>query len=279
MDVAPWVPDDFWREWRRAVKQTRPDAVTIAETWFDASKYFLGDTFDSTMNYVWRNAILDFAAGQDARHLAVHLEHLREAYPPQALQALMNLISSHDQPRALHVLGHRPGATPEVQRTALERFRLATLVQMSLPGAPAIYYGDEVGLSGGDDPYNRAPYPWADEGGQPDLTLRDEMRRLVTLRQQQPVLRQGTLLAPLLQTPQVLVLARQHGQGAKRQWALMAFNNSEQSQTVTLDLPAELQQARLSEWWGQASLQADAGRLTITLPPLGGGLWGSAVRR
>lgn len=63
MDVAPWVPDEFWRGWRQAVKQTRPDAVTIAETWFDASKYFLGDTFDSTMNYVWRNAILDFAAG------------------------------------------------------------------------------------------------------------------------------------------------------------------------------------------------------------------------
>ncbi|MFM8665767.1 MAG: alpha-amylase family glycosyl hydrolase, partial [Betaproteobacteria bacterium] len=99
LDVAPWVSDDFWREWRRAVKQTRPDAVTIAETWFDASKYFLGDTFDSTMNYVWRNAILDFAAGQDARQLATHLEHLREAYPPQALQALMNLLSSHDQPR------------------------------------------------------------------------------------------------------------------------------------------------------------------------------------
>ena len=278
MDVAPWVSDDFWREWRRAVKQTRPDAVTIAETWFDASKYFLGDTFDSTMNYVWRNAILDFAAGQDARQLATHLEHLREAYPPQALQALMNLLSSHDQPRALHVLGDRPGASPQARRAARERFRLATLLQMSLPGAPAIYYGDEVGLSGGDDPYNRAPYPWADEGGQPDLVLRDEFRHLLSLRQKQPALRQGTLLAPLLQTDHLLVLARQHGQGSARQWALLAFNNAPEPRTVTLDLPPGLRQARLARWWGEGTLQPDAGRVTLTVPGLSGVIWGGAGR-
>ena len=63
MDVAPWVPDDFWRAWRIAVKRHQPEALTIAETWFDASKFFLGDTFDATMNYIFRNAVLDFAAG------------------------------------------------------------------------------------------------------------------------------------------------------------------------------------------------------------------------
>jgi glycosidase len=279
MDVAPWVPDDFWREWRLAVKQTQPDAVTISEVWFDASKYLLGDTFDSTMNYVWRNAILDFAAGQDARQLATHLEHLREAYPPQALQALMNLISSHDQPRALHVLGDRPEASIASRQLARERFRLATLVQMSLPGAPTIYYGDEVGLSGGDDPYNRAPYPWADEGGLPDLAMRDELRRLMTLRQQQPVLRNGTLLAPLMQTPQVLVLARQHGHGQKRQWVLMAFNNSDQAQAVSLEMPSSLRHAQFSNWWGNAQLQHDSKRLTLTLPALGGSMWGTVLSR
>ena len=77
---------------------------------------------------------------------------------------------------------------------------------------------------------------------------------------------------------QLLVLARQHGQGPARQWALMAFNNSEQPQTVTLDLPAGLRQALFSAWWGQASLQRDAGRLTMTLPPLGGGIWGAQAR-
>jgi cyclomaltodextrinase / maltogenic alpha-amylase / neopullulanase len=59
MDVAPWVPDDFWREWRAAIRAHKPDAITIAETWFDSSKYFLGDMFDSTMNYIFRNAVLE----------------------------------------------------------------------------------------------------------------------------------------------------------------------------------------------------------------------------
>lgn len=98
------------------MKQTKPDAVTIAETWFDASKYFLGDTFDATMNYVLRNAILDFANGSDARKLLANLEHLREAYPPQAFHALMNLLSSHDQARALHVLGGTTDAAPEAMQ-------------------------------------------------------------------------------------------------------------------------------------------------------------------
>ena len=82
MDVAPWIPDDFWREWRSVVKQTRPDAVTVAETWFDASKFFLGDEFDSTMNYIFRDAVLAYANGGDAQLMVANLEEMREAYPP-----------------------------------------------------------------------------------------------------------------------------------------------------------------------------------------------------
>jgi cyclomaltodextrinase len=96
MDVAPWVPDDFWREWRAAIKAHRPDAITIAETWFDSAKYFLGDSFDSTMNYIFRNALLEYAAGGDAALLYRNIESIREAYPPPAFHALMNLLSTHD---------------------------------------------------------------------------------------------------------------------------------------------------------------------------------------
>jgi cyclomaltodextrinase len=67
MDVAPWVSDDFWREWRAAIKAHRPDALTVAETWFDASKYFLGDMFDSTMNYIFRNAVLGLGGRRPGR--------------------------------------------------------------------------------------------------------------------------------------------------------------------------------------------------------------------
>ncbi len=81
-------------------EQGTPDALTIAETWFDSSKYFLGDTFDSTMNYIFRNAVLDYAAGADATSAYQNLELMREAYPPQAFYALMNLLSTHDQARS-----------------------------------------------------------------------------------------------------------------------------------------------------------------------------------
>ena len=271
MDVAPWVPDDFWREWRKAVKQTQPEAVTIAETWFDASKYFLGDTFDATMNYVLRNAILDFANGSDARILVANLEHLREAYPPQAFHALMNLLSSHDQARALHVLGGSLEATPEVLRKAKQKLKLATLVQMTLPGSPTVYYGDEVGLSGGDDPYNRMPYPWADQGGQPDMALRQDFQSLLKLRHDKKVLRRGALTAPLLSTQHVVVLARQW----ERDFALIAVNNSEQVQTHTFELPAELRGKEGAVWWGQGDVKRQGSQMTITLPPMSGGVWGT----
>jgi len=272
MDVAPWVPDDFWREWRMAVKQTQPDAITIAETWFDASKYFLGDTFDSTMNYVLRNALLDFANGNDARKLVANLEHLREAYPPQAFHALMNLVSSHDQARALHVLGGPVDASLDVMQKAKQRLRLATLVQMTLPGSPTVYYGDEVGLSGGDDPYNRMPYPWADQGGHPDLSLRQDFKSLLQMRRQHAVLRQGTLLAPLASNAHVVVLARQLG----KEMALMAYNNSEQAQTLTLAMPSSLQGETLFKWWGEGGLDLKEGQMTLTIPALSGWVWGSS---
>ena len=79
MDVAFWVPDDFWRDWRSASKTHKRDSLSAAETCFDASKYFLGGMFDSTMNCVFRSAVLEVAAGGNARTLCAHVEHLREA--------------------------------------------------------------------------------------------------------------------------------------------------------------------------------------------------------
>ncbi len=275
MDVAPWVSDDFWRQWRKAVKQTKPDAVTIAETWFDASKYFLGDTFDATMNYVMRNAILDFANGSDARSLTANLEHLREAYPPQAFHALMNLLSSHDQARALHVLGGPMGASPEAMQKAKQKLRLATAVQMSLPGSPTIYYGDEVGLTGGDDPYNRMPYPWADLGGQPDMALRADFKALLQLRQDKEVLRRGVLSAPLVSTANSMVLTRH----TATQQVLMAFNNSEQTQTHTFKTPGAWLNKQGSMWWGQGSVTAQGTEITVSIPPLSAWIWGATATR
>jgi glycosidase len=263
MDVAPWVPDDFWREWRQAVKQHRPDAMTIAETWFDASKYFLGDMFDSTMNYIFRNAVLDYAAGGKAEPFVAQMELMREAYPPQAFHALMNLVSSHDVARALHVLGWQDAqADAATVARAKQRLKLATFIQMTRPGAPCIYYGDEVGVTGGEDPYNRAPYPWADLGGKPDTALRDSFRQLITLRREQPVLRHGTLEAPLFVDAHVVVQPQRLG----RTLALTAINNAEEERTLSLSLPPALRRARWVDALTGEPVDARGGRLNLTLP-------------
>lgn len=269
MDVAPWVPDDFWREWRQVVKATKPDAITIAETWFDPSRHLLGDMFDSTMNYIFRNAVLDYAKGGPATALAGQLEMLREAVPPPAHAALMNLLSSHDVARALHVLGFEGEATP-AERVALakQRLVLATFLQMTYPGAPAIYYGDEVGMTGGDDPYNRGTYPWPELGGQPDGALRDTFRQLIALRRAHPVLRHGSLEAPLLAEGPLLVQLR-HWRGT---WALTATNNGAEPRTVRVALPAAAARQWVQAQTG-ARLHADDAAVVLTVPPMSGRLW------
>jgi len=281
MDVAPWVPDSFWREWRAAVKQQQPEALTVAETWFDASKYFLGDMFDSTMNYIFRNTVLEYAAGGNAAALYRNIELMREAYPPQAFYALMNLLSSHDQARSLHVLGWRDDIRdPATIELAKQRFKLAVFFQMVFPGSPSVYYGDEVGVTGGDDPQNRRTYPWADLGGEPDTALLAEFKKLIALRHRHPVLRRGSIDAPLLADDQVLVLLRRLGDT----WALTATNNGRQARTVTLELPPALHGAswldpldemrEQGKGQGQGQRQSQEalppGRLRLEIPALYG---------
>ena len=262
MDVAPWVPDDFWREWRSVVKQTRPDALTIAETWFDSSKFFLGDEFDSTMNYIFRNAVLDYANGGDAALMVANLEQMREAYPPQTFAALMNLLSTHDSARSLDVFGDVDGkSTPQQVALAKQKLRLAVFFQMTYPGSPAIYYGDEVGVTGGADPMNRGTYPWADRGGHPDNALLADFKRLTLLRRDLPVLRHGTLLAPLHVDKQVVVLARHDA----TRWAITATNNADTARTVTVTLPPDAPAGSWRDALTHATTRVDATARTLTL--------------
>jgi cyclomaltodextrinase / maltogenic alpha-amylase / neopullulanase len=262
MDVAPWVPDDFWREWRTVVKQTRPDALTISETWFDASKFLLGDEFDATMNYIFRDAVLDYANGGDARKLAANLEEMREAYPPQSFAASMNLLSTHDTARSLHVLGDVAGqATPEQVALAKQKFRLAVFFQMTYPGSPAIFYGDEVGVTGGPDPLNRGTYPWADRGGHPDNALLADFRRLTQLRRDLPVLRRGKLMAPLHVDDHVLVLARRDANKV----AITATNNADSLQVLTLPVPRGASLLGWTDALTQAPAPVDVATRSLTL--------------
>ncbi|GEM45687.1 alpha-amylase family glycosyl hydrolase [Deinococcus cellulosilyticus] len=264
MDVAPWVSDSFWQEWRKTVKAENPDALTVAETWFNASKHFLGDQFDSTMNYIFRNTVLDYAAGGKASELYQNLELMREEYPPQAFYALMNLLSTHDAARALHKFGYTSETTPQdTIDTAKKRLKLAVLFQMTYPGAPAIYYGDEVGVTGGEDPKNRGTYPWEDVGGKPDLALREDFKKLIALRNQNPVLRSGTLSAPLLLDDHVVVLLRELDSKA----VLVGLNNDTQPHQVNVKLPEKYKNRTGLDLLTHTTQALDA---AVTVPALGG---------
>lgn len=266
MDVAPWVSDQFWREWRAAIKAHRPDALTVAETWFDSSKYFLGDEFDTTMNYIFRNAVIDYASGRNAKQAYQSIELIREAYPPQAFYALMNLLSTHDVARTLYELGDTGTGTAAQVDQAKARFRLAVLFQMTFPGAPAVYYGDEVGVTGGADPLNRATYPWADKGGAPDTAMLADFQKMIGLRNQNEVLKRGSIDAPVQLDDNIIVLTRKY-QGVR---AVTAFNNSTSPREVTVELPIGYGDKPYTDAMTGRAVQPVKGKLTLTVPALSG---------
>lgn len=203
LDVVDELPDPFVKGLVAGSKETDPDSVIIGEVWEDASRkvsygvlreYFGGEELDGAMNYPLRQLLLDYLLGHTDSHGATHrLFSLYENYPRENFLASMNLLGSHDRERILTLLGetwHNPHMTdedrkeahltPEERERGIRRLKLMALIQFTLPGVPCIYYGDEVGVEGYTDPYNRATYPW----GKEDQDLLGWYRKLSTLRRE-----------------------------------------------------------------------------------------------
>ena len=208
LDVADELPDDFLEDIRKAAREENPDAVILGEVWEDATtkydygkrrQYLLGNQLDSVMNYPFRNAILGFLSGQDAAQIMESITEILENYPPQTIRILMNHIGTHDTERALSALGGEPlngrnrkwqskQKLSEEQRThGVERLKAASLIQYTLPGVPCLYYGDEAGMEGYRDPFNRRVYPWGNE----DADLLEWYRGLGSLRKEFSCLKEG----------------------------------------------------------------------------------------
>ena len=209
LDVVDELPNEFVLRLKKRLRQLRPDALLIGEVWEDASnkisygirrRYFTDGVLDSCMNYPFRTAIVNFLNGRDdGQHLQETVMTIVENYPPQVLACNMNLLGSHDTPRILTALaddfdGSREEAalrklSPEALVQAKEQLFTAAFLQYTLPGAPSIYYADEVGMEGHKDPFNRRTYPW----GQEDPILLGHYRTLGNLRKGQPVLQVGDI--------------------------------------------------------------------------------------
>jgi glycosidase len=173
LDVANEIDHAFWRDFRKTVKQARPDAYIVGEIWHDAMAWLRGDQYDAVMNYRSSSAVSDFVAGKPqtpgGRALAEQLAGIEASYPLPVLRASFNVLDTHDTDRFIT----RCGGDKELAR-------LGWLLLFLLPGSPCVYYGSEVGLEGGDDPDNRRCMIW--DPALQDHALLAFFRRLVHLR-------------------------------------------------------------------------------------------------
>lgn len=210
LDVADELSDGFIEDIKAAMVAERPDGALVGEVWEDASnkmaygklrQYFEGTELDGTMNYPLRTALLAFVRNQiGAPEMAARLEQLRENYPRDAFFSCLNLLGSHDRERLFTMLGDAPDPDTLSDEEcaafrldeghaslAMSRLWLTVLLQMTLPGVPCVYYGDERGMEGFRDPYNRAAFPW--DGGRMDCAT--VFRNAIAVRKALPVLTTG----------------------------------------------------------------------------------------
>lgn len=226
LDVVDELPQEFVQPLRAAVKQEDPQALLLGEVWEDASnkisygrrrQYFWGKELDGVMNYPARSAIISFVKGQiPADQCRDSLTQLYAHYARPAWQGMLNLLGSHDTARILNTLGCDDAAfqlgrmekyayrmSPAEIDRGKARLEMAAMMLYMLPGSPCIYYGDEAGLQGCEDPMNRRPYPW----GREDEELLAWYRQLGEMKAQNAALHTGGLELEA-DGPEVLILRR-----------------------------------------------------------------------
>ena len=264
LDVADELPDEFLHTVHTAIREENPDAVVIGEVWEDGSnkvaygvrrKHIWGGHCDGLMNYPFRTALLNFLQGGPAEEFKEAMEVLREHYPTWAFYSAMNSLGTHDTPRILTLLGegsdrrdtdrdwrHTHRLAPQQKEYAITLLKLAAAVLYAFPGSPTVYYGDEAGMEGFEDPFNRRTFPW----GQENPELIEWFTKLGKARHDWESLRSGSLRW-VRADGSVLAFVRGKGKGS----VLAGVNRG--------DTPARF------SWHGQI----------VTLSPMSANLWGA----
>ncbi len=272
LDVPAEIGDDaFWQEFRRRVKAINPEAYIVGEIWHAAQHWLQGDQFDAVMNYLFTKLCIEFFIGRNVdpalvegsslwpvRHIGaeefgMEVEALLKLYSPQVTQVQLNLLDSHDTARYL-TMARGDGSA----------LRLSTLFQMVYPGAPSVYYGDEIGMAGGKDPLSRGAFAWDPQQWNSDL--RDFFKRAIALRHEHPALRRGgyhTLLAG----GGVYVVGRDWEDDC----LIVAFNVGDEQAAGTVPVGGFLPDgALLVDVWNGERRTVEGGHLELSLPPRSG---------
>ncbi len=269
LDVPADINDDsFWQEFRRIVKGANPEAYIVGEIWHEAQRWLQGDQFDAVMNYFFGKACVSFFARNslssdfkhpdytlesiDARGFANQIDHFLSLYDWQVNLAQLNMLDSHDTPRALNLMGEDKAS-----------LKLSVLMQMTMPGAPCVYYGSEIGMTGGGDPDCRGAFPWEKKESW-DLDLLDFYHRSISLRRTHKVLRVGEY--ECLSAADDVFAFQRWMNGSQ---AIVMFNSSDNQVDFSLTHASFEQRAYYRVWpenTGQI-VQVSDGHLNLVLPP------------
>ena len=256
LDMAWEIPHKVWSKFRARVRGAKADAFLLGEFWGDATPWLAHDQLDSSTNYLWRDTVFRFFVNQctDAKTFVREIQALRALYGPYG-STMVNLLGSHDTPRLMTICND--DSAKAIQALA---FLLTDI------GVPLIYYGDEVGLTGGNDPECRKAMPWGGEAWNHEVY--DASKTLINLRKRHPALRRGDGEV-LMASGRILVFSRRYAEDS----VLVAFNAGFQREDITVELPDKL--AVGGEIWRSSSevslhrtLSSDP-KLSIGLPPQG----------
>ena len=254
LDVADEVDIRFWRQLRARVKTLDPQLWIVGERWSDATPWLGGDQWDAAMNYPFRDANLQFVAQDQisASDFGARLMEIYQLYPPQVSRAMLNLLSSHDTPRFLTLAGNNA----KLQQ-------LAATVQFTWPGAPSIYYGEELGMQGGADPANRGGMEW--DKATPANSMLSFYKKLVQIRNQNLVLQSG---APKILMSDDAKKSLAYARTLNGATAIIILNRSQSAQVLEVSDVSMARNGKFADALSGKSYAVSNGRLEVELAPL-----------
>ncbi|CAM2780466.1 alpha-glycosidase [Paenibacillus sediminis] len=250
LDVANEIDHHFWRDFRRVVKEANPDAYIVGEVWSDSLNWLMGDQFDSVMNYPFADKVVQFfSGGMDGYAFANSMGSLVMRYPQQTNEVVFNMLCSHDTPRLLTRLDNDK-----------RRMKLAVVFLFTYMGTPCIFYGDEIGLTGQNDPDCRKSMEW--DASKQDRELYDFYKLMINLRKAHAALREGRFrFLKADKNDPCIIYERSDDRIHYTIW----MNNTAEKRTLTHPMDTSDWRDALSD----VKVAPDKGMMNISLDPYG----------